>query len=107
MKESRGDKEMGNLSIGVQSKEIVFDENPLEGFGMMRRAGFSCCDFSLNSYLANTSLYALELNDFFDRPIEELKSFFHYIKKRRGLQESGSTRCICRIRAICQMRQRK
>lgn len=76
---------MGKLAIGVQSKGIVFDENPLEGFEMMRRAGFSCCDFSLNSYLSNKSLYALELNDFFDRPIEELKRFFSLHREAVGI----------------------
>lgn len=67
---------MNTVSVGVQSKDIVFDECPIEGFEMMKRAGFSCCDFSLNSYLTNTLLYSLKRNDFFDRSIGELESFF-------------------------------
>lgn len=72
---------MSRLAVGVQSRDIVFDEYPIEGFEMMRRAGFSCCDFSLNSYLTNTSLYAMELNDFFDQSIDELERFFTPHKK--------------------------
>lgn len=69
-------KQMNKRSIGVQSKDIVCDDYPLEGFERMKRAGFSCCDFSLNAYLTNRSLYALEINDFFDQSIEELENFF-------------------------------
>lgn len=64
------------MKIGVQSKDIIYDKYPLEGFEMMKRAGFSCCDFSLNSYLTNTSLYSLEVNDFFNQTIGELETFF-------------------------------
>lgn len=67
---------MSTLSVGVQSKGIVFDEHPIEGFEMMKRAGFSCCDFSLNSYLDNTLLYSLEVNNFFSQSVGKLESFF-------------------------------
>lgn len=67
---------MNTLSVGVQSKNIVFDKYPIEGFEMMRHAGFSCCDFSLNSYLTNTSLYSMEINDFFNQSVENLKLYF-------------------------------
>ena len=65
-----------SLEIGIQSRNIVFDENPAEGFKAMREAGFSCCDFSLNNYLKNTDLYEEKLNLFFDKSVEELKEFF-------------------------------
>lgn len=64
------------LRIGVQTKNVVYDENPSEGFEMLRRAGFSCADFSLNSYLMNKSLYNGELNSFFDQSDSELERFF-------------------------------
>lgn len=64
------------MDIGVQTKNVIRDECPLEGFEMLRRAGFSCCDFSLNSYLTNTFLYSMEINDFFSQPVPELESFF-------------------------------
>lgn len=67
---------MHRLKVGVQSKNIVKDDCPIEGFEMMRRAGFTCCDFSLNDYLANTELYQYRRNTFFDRPVHELKAFF-------------------------------
>lgn len=72
---------MNTLSVGIQSKNIVFDEYPIEGFELMKRAGFSCCDFSLNTYLTNTSLYSLELNKFFNQSVGELETFFSEHKK--------------------------
>lgn len=67
---------MHKLSIGVQSKNIISDNYPIEGFELLRRAGFTCCDFSLNAYLSNLQLYDYEKNDFFDQPIHTLKAFF-------------------------------
>lgn len=67
---------MGKLEIGVQSKGVVSVENPLEGFEMLKRAGFTCCDFSLNSYLLNSTLYDWQLNDFFDQSVSELEIVF-------------------------------
>ena len=64
------------MDIGVQTKNIINDENPLEGFELLQRAGFTCCDFSLNAYLLNSSLYKFETNDFFDKSDEELEAFF-------------------------------
>lgn len=69
-------KQMNKLSVGVQSKAIINDDYPIEGFELMKCAGFSCCDFSLNSYLTNTSLYSMEVNDFFDQSINDLEAFF-------------------------------
>lgn len=67
---------MNKLTLGVQSKDIVNDEYPIEGFGIMKQSGFSCCDFSLNSYLTNTLLYSLEINDFFHQSVKKLENFF-------------------------------
>lgn len=64
------------MEIGVQTKNIINDENPEEGFALLRQTGFSSVDFSLNSYLTNTSLYQERRNSFFDRSKEELKAFF-------------------------------
>lgn len=71
---------MNRLAVGVQSKNIVNDKHPAEGFEMMRRAGFTCCDFSLNDYLVITELYQYNRNEFFDRPIHDLKAFFEPYK---------------------------
>lgn len=64
------------LQIGMQTKNIVLDENPFLGFKQLKEAGFSCADFSLNGYLINKLLYQGERNDFFDKSVEELESFF-------------------------------
>ena len=64
------------LELGVQTKEIVRDEDPEQGFRLQRDAGFSCADFSLNAYLLNLDIYDAHLNAFFDADIEELERFF-------------------------------
>ena len=43
------------VSIGVQTKGVVEDRDPKAGFELLKRVGFSNVDFSLNSYLLNTS----------------------------------------------------
>ena len=75
------------VSIGVQTQNVVRDSDPEAGFKMLKDAGFSCADFSLNSYLKNLSLYKFELNDFFDRTDSELEAFFEPHKK--GAQSEG------------------
>lgn len=64
------------LNIGVQTKNAVNDIHPEEGFALLKRAGFSCADFSLNGYLPNSAIYQSELNTFFDKSIHELEQFF-------------------------------
>ena len=60
------------LPIGVQTKNIVEDNCPGEGFRLMRQAGFSCGDFSLNGYLLNASLYQSVVNTFFEQSRHEM-----------------------------------
>ncbi len=77
------------LEIGVQTHNVIMDENPDEGFKLLHDTGFTCCDFSLNFYLKNTDLYKFELNRFFDRSTEELKDFFRPHKEaaeRNGIR---------------------
>ena len=64
------------LQLGMQTKNIIKDDNPLEGFQQLKSAGFSCADFSLNGYLVNKDLYKGNLNDFFDKSVEELEKYF-------------------------------
>ena len=75
------------IGIGVQTKDVVYDENPYEGFRMLKKAGFDCCDFSLNSYLKNTDIYQKNINRFFNQSVEELTSFF--TKHRNAAAEAG------------------
>lgn len=77
------------LRIGVQTKNVVEDRHPEEGFALLKRAGFSCADFSLNGYLTNTSLYQSEINAFFDKPIGELERFF--TSHKYGAEAAGIT----------------
>ena len=64
------------LRIGVQTKNVIDDNCPEEGFKLLKQTGFSCADFSLNEYLMNTSLYQSKLNTFFDKSRNELENFF-------------------------------
>ena len=75
------------MEIGVQTKNVVYDENPAKGFEQLKEAGFSCADFSLNSYLLNTSLYRQEKNEFFSKSISELEAFF--TPHKQGAIEAG------------------
>ena len=77
------------LPIGVQTKNVVSDEHPEEGFALLARAGFSCADFSLNAYLLNSALYRMERNTFFDRSVQELEHFFD--PHRNGAKAAGIT----------------
>ena len=72
------------LEVGVQTQNVISDENPYEGFEMLRQAGFTCCDFSLNGYLKNTDIYRANKNNFFDQSVEELESFFAKHKEVAG-----------------------
>lgn len=69
------------LQVGVQTKNVVYDENPLEGFELLKRSGFSCVDFSLNGYLLNEDIYKADINRFFDASVSDLELFFAPYKK--------------------------
>lgn len=75
------------MQIGVQTKNVVYDTRPEEGFSILKGAGFACADFSLNSYLMNTSLYQLEKNSFFDKSIEDLENYF--LPHKNGADAAG------------------
>ncbi|MCI8418515.1 MAG: sugar phosphate isomerase/epimerase [Lachnospiraceae bacterium] len=75
--------------IGVQTKNVVNDTHPEEGFALLGRTGFSCADFSLNGYLLNTSLYEEKVNAFFDKSTGELEKFF--TPHRQGAIAAGIT----------------
>lgn len=64
------------IEIGVQTHNIIDDNNPEEGFTRIAEAGFACCDFSLNMYLKNKDIYNGRKSDFFEKSIDELETFF-------------------------------
>ena len=63
--------------IGIQTSNIVKDNDPLEGFGRIAEAGFDCCDFSLDSYLRYEEFAPDYGPRFFDKSIDELQEFFN------------------------------
>lgn len=72
---------MNTLTVGIQNEGIVCDEYPLEGFEMIRRAGFSCCDFDLDPYVANALRCPSGGNNLFGQSVEELQCFFSPYKE--------------------------
>lgn len=83
------------MEIGVQSKNVVMDEDPFSGFQMLKKTGFSCVDFSLNSYLENTALYREEKNDFLTSRTGSWRRFLHLIKRAQKRRGSGFISFIC------------
>ena len=77
------------LGIGVQTKNVVDDNCPAEGFRLLADVGFTNCDFSLNGYLLNTDLYQDTLNKFFDKSITELENYF--TPHKEGAKVAGIT----------------
>lgn len=75
------------LQLGVQTKNVVDDKCPADGFAMLKRAGFLCVDFSLNGYLLNKDLYRSNVNHFFDPSITELEQFF--LPHKEAARKSG------------------
>ena len=64
------------FEISVQTQNVILDDNPIQGFQLLRDKGFGAVDFSLNGYLKNTDLYKNKLNPFFEQSIEELEAYF-------------------------------
>lgn len=85
------------MQLGVQTKNVVYDTNPVEGFELLKRTGFSCADFSLNSYLTNKELYQQELNTFFNQTEAELERFLLPIRRQLKTSALPFIRCICPI----------
>jgi len=75
------------LKTGVQTQNVIDDNNPIEGFKLLKSSGFDCCDFSLNAYLKNLDLYNFQLNEFFDKATSELQVFFS--KNKKAAKEAG------------------
>lgn len=69
------------LEIGTQTQNVVYDDCPAEGFDRLKAAGFDCVDFSLNTYLINTQIYKLVINDFFRQSVAELQAYFRSHKE--------------------------
>ena len=75
------------LRLGVQTNNVIEDNCPQDGFALLKRAGFSCADFSLNGYLKNTDVYKSDINQFFSRSVQDLEAFFG--SHKQGAAEEG------------------
>lgn len=75
------------IRTGVQTRGVLNDSSPKEGFELLKKTGFSCIDFSLNRYLTNRMLYQNEKNLFFDRTDAELETFFQ--SHKNAAKETG------------------
>jgi len=75
------------LQIGVQTKNAVDDTNPMKGYTMLKKAGFSCVDFSLNSYVSDNDICQPDGDKFFDQSLCELEQFF--MPHKQGAKASG------------------
>lgn len=58
--------------IGVGSMGIADKENPENGYRMLGEAGFDCVDFNFDAYLNINDVMRGDINDFFDRTIDEI-----------------------------------
>ncbi len=77
------------LQIGVQTQNVISDLQPDTGFQLLAQTGFTCADFSLNSYLSNSSIYRSDISHFFDRTGQELETFFK--PHKLGAETAGIT----------------
>lgn len=65
------------VKTGTQTKNVVDDNYPEAGFSALKRAGFSCSDFSLNSYPLNL----------FEKSVQELEHIFE--PHKNGAEKAG------------------
>ncbi len=65
-------KEKSMHKIGVGSMGIISKSEPEEGYRLLQEAGFDCVDFNFDAYLNINDVMAGNINDFFDRPIEDI-----------------------------------
>jgi sugar phosphate isomerase/epimerase len=73
--------------IGTQTWRVIDDNDPAQGFDLLKETGFDCCDFSLNRYLLNTDLYNKRRSRFFEKSEEELREYFRPHKE--GAEAAG------------------
>lgn len=58
--------------LGIQSLGTVRQDNIEDGYRLIKEAGFDCVDFNMDEYLTCNMVYDNQINDIFDRPIEEI-----------------------------------
>ncbi|MBR3624544.1 MAG: sugar phosphate isomerase/epimerase [Selenomonadaceae bacterium] len=76
-----------NLGIGVQTQNVLEDDNPTEGAKTLKAAGFDAVDFSLHGYLKNKDIYRFSINRFFEKTVKESEAFF--TPHKEALEQAG------------------
>ncbi len=61
------------LKIGVQTKGIIEAQTVMQGFAMIKRAGFDCVDVDLDLFLTDNEVDGTERQRFFEQSKEELE----------------------------------
>ena len=65
------------LDISVQTQNVILDDNPLQGFQLLKEKGFAAVDFSLNGYLKNALRQNMLLQLFWSRSKGKADLFRH------------------------------
>lgn len=63
--------EMYRHKVGIGSMGIISHEEPEKGYGLLKEAGFDCVDFNFDAYLNINNVLAGNINDCFEKHIEE------------------------------------
>jgi len=60
------------LQTGILTYSVIKDDNIDESYRHVKEAGFDCLDFSFDKSLNLGDIWAGEINDILDRPMEEI-----------------------------------
>ncbi len=72
---------MKSLRLSVQTRNSIDYSHPLEGLQRLKKAGFSCVDFSLNDFMKYEDIRNSVMNPLFEKDVEELKAYFLPIRE--------------------------
>ncbi len=64
------------LQTGILTCGVIQEDNIEESYRIVKEAGFDCVDFSFDKYLTIGDIWAGEINDIYDRPMEEIWADF-------------------------------
>jgi len=64
------------LQTGILTYSVIKDDNIDESYRQVKEAGFDCLDFSFDKSLNLGDIWAGEINDILDRPMEEIWADF-------------------------------
>ena len=82
-----GVRRMNRVDVGIQSGGIISCGCPLEGFEMIRRAGFSSCAFGSEAYFGGVLLHSVRNEESFELSAEDLREI--YAPYRKAARTAG------------------